>query len=540
MDSLRRFFAILGADLRQRGRSPRFWLMLLAVGGASWWFFPPASADYLTVSTGNGERGWYSSAWIGLMLALMHGMLLSLAGFYLLRGTLARDIETRVWLLLVATPMTRAGYLLAKWASHLTAMGLLMAVGLLVGLAAQWVHAEDRSFDLVELVKPLLVLSLPAVALTCTAAIWFDLVPGLRRSAGNVLFFVLWLTATSLGISQFDPKENPAAKDSWLSDPNGVALVVRDLGQRQRDAEGNPRFSLSVGSQLLPAGGPRRFEWRDWPIQSRDLAGRVLWLGLALLLVLAAVPFLDRFAARSAAEATRRPQAGRRLRWLDCLLTPLPLLPQGALMAVELKQVLRRRAWWWWLLALVFAAMQLLASERGLTVAVLGAWLLWIDVFSRLVLREQENGTAALVLSAAGIRWRLLAVRITTALLLAWASVLPALLRLAGTQPDQAVAILVGGASLALWGLALGALLRTSRPYEIALLALAYGGIQNGGPLALLAHTEWALSLHLQALPLALAVLLLAWWRASAPARGLAAAHQQPGVDRPAPGLQPA
>jgi hypothetical protein len=538
MDALRRFLAILGADLRQRGRSPRFWLMLLAVGAASWWFFPPASADYLTVSTGNGERGWYSSAWIGLMLALMHGMLLSLAGFYLLRGTLARDIETRVWLLLVATPMTRAGYLLAKWASHLTVMGLLMAVGLLVGLTAQWVHAEDRSLDLVELVKPLLVLSLPAVALTCAMAIWFDLVPGLRRSAGNVLFFVLWLTATSLGISQFDPKENPAAKDSWMSDPNGVALVVRDLGQRQRDAEGNPRFSLSVGSQRLPEGGPRRFEWRDWPVQSRDLAGRALWLGLALLLVLAAAPLLDRFAARSAAEATHRPQAGRRLRWLDRLLLPLRLLPQGGLIAAELQQVLRRRAWWWWLLALVFAAMQLFAGERGLIVAVLGAWLLWIDVFSRLILREQENGTAALVLSAPRIRWRLLAVRLGTVLLLAWASVLPALLRLAANHPEQALAVLAGGASLALWGLALGALLRTPRPYEVTLLALAYGGIQNGGPLALLAHADWALAVHLQGLPLALAILILAWWRASAPEHGHAPSVRAGAADTPSPVLQ--
>ena len=78
-----------------------------------------------------------------------------------MRGTLVRDLETRVWQLLVATPMTRGGYLLAKWASHMVVFAVVMAVGLVRGLVAQWVRAEDRAIDLVELVKPVLVLSLP-------------------------------------------------------------------------------------------------------------------------------------------------------------------------------------------------------------------------------------------------------------------------------------------------------------------------------------------------------------------------------------------
>ncbi len=520
MDALRRFLAILGADLRQRSRSPKFWIVLLAVGAASWWSFPPVTADYLTVSVANGERGRYSSAWIGLVLAMVHGVMLSLAGFYLVRGTLARDLETRVWQLLVATPMTRRGFLLAKWASHLVVMGLMLGAGVLVGLVAQWLRAEDARLDLVELIKPLVVLTLPSLALTCALAIWFDLVPGLRRSAGNVLFFVIWMTMTGVGISQWDPRENPESRGSWMSDPNGVSLVMRDLTRLRPPQAEDVGFSLNVGSQALEGRAPELFDWTVWPMQARDLGGRLVWFGLALGLVLAAVPVLDRFAARSSAETVRARLGGRRLRWLDRLLAPLRALPLGALMAVELLQVLRRRAWWWWIAALVFAGMQLFAPEKGLQVAVIGAWVLWLDVFSRLALRETEHGTAALVLSAPGMRWRLLAARLATALLLGWGAVLPALLRTAGSDTMVFQALLAAGASLALWGLALAVCLRVSRPFELVLLMLAYVGLQDGGPLALVTAPQWALGVHLLGLAPAIALLALGWIRMTAPERG--------------------
>ncbi len=184
MAAWRRFLAILRADLLERMRSLRFWVVLALLTAFTWWCFPAADAGYLTVSFGRGTRGDYSSAWIGIVLALEFCTLLSLAGFYVVRGTLSRDIDTRVWQLLVATPMTRSGYLLAKWASHMAVFALLIVVG----LVAQQVRGEVGAVDLLELAKPALLLSVPALAITAMFAVWFDLVPWLRRSAGNVLY----------------------------------------------------------------------------------------------------------------------------------------------------------------------------------------------------------------------------------------------------------------------------------------------------------------------------------------------------------------
>ena len=137
MGALRRFAAILVADLRERSRSTRFWVVLALVGIATWWCFPPNDAHYETVGFGDNVRGIYSSAWVGMVLGLMYSTMLSLIGFYLVRGTLVRDFDTRDWQLLVATPMTRSGYLLAKWTSHMVVFTLIMLVGLVVGAVAQ-------------------------------------------------------------------------------------------------------------------------------------------------------------------------------------------------------------------------------------------------------------------------------------------------------------------------------------------------------------------------------------------------------------------
>ena len=184
MDGLRRFGAIVRADFRERSRSTRFWVVLAGMAAFTWSFFPPADAGYVTVAVGS-SRGLYSSAWIGMVLGLMYSSMLALFGFYIVRGTVTRDFETRVWQLLVATPMTRPAYLLAKWTSHMAVFLLIVAAGLAVGLAAQWHLGESTALSPWQMMLPSLVFAMPALALTAFFAILFDLLPWLRRSGGK-------------------------------------------------------------------------------------------------------------------------------------------------------------------------------------------------------------------------------------------------------------------------------------------------------------------------------------------------------------------
>jgi hypothetical protein len=57
--------------------------------------------------------------------------------------------------------MTRGGFLLANWASHMVVFALITLLSFAVGLAVQVTRAEDRVVDLVELFKPALLISVP-------------------------------------------------------------------------------------------------------------------------------------------------------------------------------------------------------------------------------------------------------------------------------------------------------------------------------------------------------------------------------------------
>jgi hypothetical protein len=514
MEALRRFSAIVLADLRERSRSTRFWVVLGLVGLATWACFPGIESGRFAVGFDSDQRAAYSSAWVGLVLGLMYSTMLSLIGFYLVRGTLVRDFETRVWQLLVATPMTRATYLLAKWASHMAVFGLIMLVGLAVGVAAQWVRAEDRAFDLVELLKPVVVIALPALAFTAFFAVLFDLVPWLRRTAGNVLFFFTWMFLFVTMSAMLDPHKVASARNTWLSDPSGIVMVMRDLAtQLAHSAPWVKVSDISIGMSDHVAT-LHLFQWRAWPMHARDLAGRAVWMLASVIGLIALAPALDWAAARTRTTAVAQgANAGRRLAWLDRALRPLESTRIGRLLAAELKLVLRqRRAWWWLALAIAWGA-QLCGNREAIGIGVIGAWLVSIDVFARAVLRERETGTGPLLFVAEGAARNLLLARVGVALVLAVLAVAPALLHLSASEPLAASALLLGAANVAFAGLALGIACRNPRPFELLMVVLAYAGVQAQGPLAVVANARGTLLLHALALPLLAATIGVLWPR---------------------------
>lgn len=483
METLRRIFAIFLADLRERTRTPRFWIVLGLVAVGTWFCFPAIDSGQLAVSV-DDARGRYSSAWTGLSLGLFYSTMLSWLGFYLVRGTVLRDFDTRVWQLLVATPMTRRGYLMAKWASHMAIFSCVIAVGLAVGVVAQMVRGEDRVIDLVEMVKPVLVLTLPALSLTAFFAILFDMVPMLRRTGGNVLYFFVYLLIFA-GLSSSFSQGADAARPQSMSDPAGFTLASHSFAQalaHESPALDFRNVSVSVGMGEIK-GQPRLFEWKTWHVEGGALLGRLFWLALGLVGTVMLAPFLDRSAARTHA-APAADRAGRRLRWLDRVLRPLEHGALGTLVAAELRLALRRRSLLWWAVMVVAGIVQLAAPLPNAAIAAVVAWMLGIDIHARALLRESETRTAGLVFTAPDAARRLSIARLGSAVLLSLFAVAPLLLRSAVTSTGITGALLLVAAAIAAFGLASGALFRSPRPYELAMVLLAYIGIQGIGPLA--------------------------------------------------------
>ena len=92
----------------------------------------------------------------------------------------------------------------------------------------------------------------------------------------------------------------------------------------------------------------------------------------------------------------------------------------------------------------------------------------------------------------------------------AWAVTLPAMLRLAASQPTAALATLAIGASLALWGIAIGAFARNGRLFELIALLFAYAGLQRAAISNVMVSPADTLHWHLLALPVAIALCVVA------------------------------
>lgn len=233
-------------------------------------------------------------------------------------------------------------------------------------------------------------------------------------------------------------------------------------------------------------------------------------MALAVMVLLTAAPLLDRFAAHRGSKASLSTE-GRNLRVLDAAVAPLRRTAFGSLVAVEAGLALRPRRWRWFAAMAIVFGVQALAPEKCMAIAILVGWLLCMDLLGRVVLREHDTRTAALVFTAPGMRHRLLVARVLVGLGLAWLATLPALVRLCFAQPEAALAVLVAGASVALWGAALGAVFRNARPYELLLVGAAYASVQGALVLNVVGAPGTTVAWHVIGLAIAAVVLDMAW-----------------------------
>ena len=509
MEALRRLAAISLADLRQRTRQPRFWWVLALLVAGAWLCLPEAgSSNGMRVTVGEG-RAWYSSAWVGMVMALCASTALTLFGFYAARGSIAQDIDSRGWEVLMATPMTRAGYLVAKFMGVMAVFALYIGAMAATGLVGQWVRGEVGEFAPWELLKPLLLLTLPAMAVTAGCIVWFDLLPWLRATAGNVLYFFVWIALLVVGPSGMGEGDldqpAPAGPTVLLTDVPGLTVMRTDIlpvVAATRPDLVSDNFQIGGFGEDDPGA---RFPWNEWQPDGSVVLSRLALLLLALGMAVAATPLVNWAARRPRQRADAASQAGWRLRWLDVLLKPLEWAAFGRLVAAELRLALRPRGAWWWLLVAGAAVVQGVAPVEGRHAAWLLSLALGLPYFARALLRDDDCGTTDL-LAASERRpgqWR--HARLVAASLLALALSVPSLL----VAPTQALAVAAAALSVAAVGLALARVTANARSAELLYVFGAYLALNAAPVLSPFAHPATTLLWHGGAAALAALIVIV-------------------------------
>ena len=94
------------------------------------WLSSTIYTDKTQVTLGE-NFGYFNSPWSAAVTAILANMVLSLAGFFLVKNTIERDEQTRVGALLATTPLASRDYLFGKCLSnfmYLMSLGLVFMV----------------------------------------------------------------------------------------------------------------------------------------------------------------------------------------------------------------------------------------------------------------------------------------------------------------------------------------------------------------------------------------------------------------------------
>ena len=160
--SMHILYHMVKADFLERVRRYSF---LMTLAGALYLAYA-ITAEKVVVRVGEGYRGQYNSAWIGMMMAVCCSTFLSLCGFYVVKNSVERDSITRVGRILAATPMRKEFYTVAKMVSNFAVLACMVAVLMIAAIAVQWIRPEARTISLWQLWSPFLLIALPAMFVT--------------------------------------------------------------------------------------------------------------------------------------------------------------------------------------------------------------------------------------------------------------------------------------------------------------------------------------------------------------------------------------
>jgi hypothetical protein len=400
MNTLNVIYHLARADFLERVRRYSF----LVVLGAVLFLGYQAAVGNVTLQLGD-YRGEFNSAWVGSMMAIIASFFLGWFGFYLVKGSLARDRETGVGQIMATTPLTRPLYTLGKWLSNFIVLLLTVVILALVGLALQIFAGESDQFDFLTLLAPFLFVTLPMLALTAALAVTFECVGFTQGGFGNLLYFFLFGLVISLAVTS--GKENP------LLDLPGFHTLSESMGAAAKAAYPGYDGSFVLGSTGTPILGT--FPWSGVTWTANTILIRLMVLCFGIILALASSIFFDRFDpsrrkmgrtkdAASSPEPETAPAkqtASPSIR-LTPLTKPANHFTFIRILVSELKLLLKGKHWWWYAIAAGLWAASLVSSPENVRAFVLPITWLWpILIWSGLGSREIRHNAQQMVFSSA-------------------------------------------------------------------------------------------------------------------------------------------
>jgi ABC-type transport system involved in multi-copper enzyme maturation permease subunit len=483
MKSARVIYHLARADFLERVRRYSF---LVMVGLAVFLGYQTAIGN-MALELGK-YRGEYNSAWVGAMMSLIATFFLGWFGFYLVKGSVARDRETGVGQIMATTPLTRPLYLVGKLLSNFAVLMAMVVVLALAGLVIQFLQGESTQVDLAVFLAPFLFIATPLMMLVAAIAVLFETIPFLQGGFGNIVYFFLFIITLPLFM------ENDTLSKFPAFEPTGLGLLSDQMSTAVSKLYSDYDGSFTLGGGMTPAA--TTFVWEGVHWSFGIIAARFSIILIALALTFLGAIFFDRFdpsrskprRTKSSASDSAEPAPVLQSSAPAVSLTPLNHAANRFsffnVLLAELKLLVKGQRWWWYAGAaglIIAGAVNPAEIVRQIVLPLAWAW--HILLLSPIGNREVRDNVQQMAFSSASPIWRQLPAQWLAGFIVTFIMGLGALLNFIIHGDSVGLFALLSGAlfipSLAL---ALGVWSGTSKPFEIVYLTLWYLGPMNKVP----------------------------------------------------------
>ncbi|MGZ9222832.1 MAG: ABC transporter permease subunit [Anaerolineales bacterium] len=485
MNAVRVIYHLARADFLERVRRYSFLVMLGLVVLLGY----QTAIGNMRLQLGQ-YRGEFNSAWIGGMISIITTFFLGWFGFYLVKGSVARDRETGVGQIMATTPMSRPFYMVGKWISNFAVLMTMIVILVVFGLIIQFINGESTQLNFGAYLSSFVFIVMPLMAVVAAVAVLFEAVPFLSGGFGNLVYFFGFVMIIPFTMESKIIKTNPALE------PLGMALLKEDMSQEVLQIFPDYDGSFMLGGLETPITGTFTWNGIDWT--PSVIATRFAYLGLAILVTLLGAVFFDRF------DPSRTKPRSVRMKSTASLSTPEPVsviqasaavhlspLPRAAqrfsfltVLIAELKLLLKGQAWWWYIAAVGFIIACLVSPAKTTRQFILPyAWVWPVLIWSSIGSREMRYNVQQFAFSSASPLWRQLPAQWIAGFIVTLVMGGGAALRfMIDGDPAGLIAFLSAALFIPSLALALGVWSNSSKPFEILYITLWYLGPLNNTP----------------------------------------------------------
>ncbi len=471
------FIKIIKANYLQHIRSYSFLITLGLSLYAAYAFVPTPEAGYTTIRFGN-YTGNYNSIWIGYVTAIMSSVFLSLFGYFLISGSIKRDLDLRLGQIISATKVKNYTYLFSKTLSNFLVLLTMATVILMMSIILQFIYGNEFDFNLKHYILPYFIITIPSIFFIASIAVISEILLTRARIVQYIVFVVIFFFMLFI----------PEKKGLDNLDLFGSKYTTTILENQLQKEVLTDNTELSIGFIKKAKNDKIKLvNFHSIHFSYSFLTYRFLWVIFGLGLVFFSSIFFHRFNVRSKepvvndSQKTKPNLKSARLRiapWIENKQTVFSIIP---IIKIELMMFARKGSLWINLisialiLGLIFASID---TAHKFLLPIL--WFLQVTRWSDLITKDTEYRTFYFIYSSFKPLDRIFAGRIIAGILSAFILASPLLIRtIIEGDYTSCMNIILGAIFIISLSTFMGVLSKSSKLFEISFLLITYFNINS-------------------------------------------------------------